>query len=191
MHRLSLVSQQALIILAGSLVSSMAFSTTVIFENDVRLKREGQTTFTTLKKETPVEFKSGDSALASTSQGLTLLILAPRDEKSSVRVSDADLSNATRDQLQPALQSATSEIIDGLRKVESLIQKRDYEQALQITSNLKSKYPRISSILFTDGTANYLMNNKAASIESLEKGLELDTSNAAASKLLKKLKEGS
>ncbi len=191
MVRLTLVPQQVLIILVGSLVYSGAFATTVVFESDVRVKREGQSSFEVQKKDSPLSLKNGDSALVSTSQGLPLLIVTPKDEKSQIRVSDSDLSTVTRDQLQPALQAATSEIVDGLRKAEALIQRRDYEQALQTTSGLKAKYPRLSSILFTDATANYLSNNKAAAIESLERGLELEPSNASATKLLKKLKEGS
>jgi tetratricopeptide (TPR) repeat protein len=191
MRRSTLRTTQVCIILALTLVGAIAFSEEITFESDVIYKLEGRTGFEQLKGSSPLKLRAGESALVSTSQGLSLLVYSPKNEKAQIKVSDADLNQLTRDQLRPALEKATNEIIEGLRKAESSIQRRDYDQALQISSALKTKYPSVSSILFTNATANYLTNNKAAAIEDLQKGLALDPNDAPATKLLKKLKEGS
>lgn len=170
------------------LFAHAASATDVVFESDVQIKRHDQNTFQPLKAGESIPLKSGDSVFALNSQNMPVLILAPAKEKGRVVVADSSISTALQAQLQPTLQKATSEIIDGLRRAEALIQKKDYTQASTIILSLKSKYKDISSLLFMSGTLSYLQNNKSAAVEDLSAGLRLDPNNEPAKKLLAQLK---
>lgn len=160
----------------------------VVFESNVQFKKNEQTNFESLKAGESLNLKSGESALIITPQNIPLLVYAIQKDGSKITVADSNVSTALAEKLQPSLQKATAEIIEGLRKAEALIQKRDFSQAASITALLKEKYQNISSVLFMSGTIFYLMNNKASAVEDLQSGLRLDPNNEPAKKLLGQLK---
>lgn len=178
-------------LVASILAPQFLFAADVTFESDVRIKKEDQSAFQPLKGGTPLRLETGESALVSTSQGLPMLIYSIKDKRSKIQIDDANLNVLAQDQLRPALEKATNEIISGLQKVEAAIQRRDYDQALALVTPLKAKYPNIAAVQFASGSANYLTNRKSDAINDLEKGLANDPDNAAAKKLLAKLKGGS
>ncbi len=163
-------------------------ATDVVFESDVQIKRNDQNSFENLKAGQSIPLNAGDSVFALNGQNMPVLIVAPVKDKGRVVVADSNMSLAIQSQLQATLQKSTSEIIDGLRKAEGLIQKKDFNQASTIILSLKSKYKDISSLLFMSGTLSYLQNNKSAAIEDLQRGLSLDPNNEPAKKLLTQLK---
>lgn len=167
--------------------ASPSFATEVRFEGAARVKR-GNSAFEDVKEGQSIELKAGESVLALPRQGLPLMIFQPASSSSKIVVSDADLREAVRAELQPKLESATSEIVNGLRKAESFIQRKNHEQARAIVGELKQKYPGISSVLFLSGTVNYLLNDRASAIEDLQAGLALDSTNDPARRLLERLK---
>lgn len=163
----------------------------VIFESDVQVKKNAQNSFENLKAGQSLPLQAGDSFFVITPQNIPLLIFSPSKTNAKFVVADTNISTALQEQLQPVVQKATTEIIDGLRRTEALIQKKDYQQAATIVVSLKSKYPNISSLLFMSGTLNYLTNNKSAAVEDLQRGLSLDPGNEPAKKLLAQLKGAS
>lgn len=170
------------------LFAHSAHATDVVFESDVQIKRNDQNSFENLKAGQSISLNAGESVFALNNQNMPVLIIAPVKDKGRVVVADSNISLAIQAQLQPSLQKATGEIIDGLRKAEGLIQKKDFTQASAIILSLKSKYKDISSLLFMSGTLSYLQNNKSAAIEDLQRGLSLDPNNEPAKKLLAQLK---
>lgn len=162
----------------------------LIFESDVQIKKNDQNSFENLKAGQGFALEPGDNVFVMTPKNLPLLIVAPMKDNAKVVIPDTNMSAALQEQLQPTLQKATSEIIDGLRKAENLIQKKDFPQASAILLSLKSKYKDISSLLFMSGTLAYLMNNKSSAVDDLQKGLALDPTNESAKKLLTQLKGG-
>jgi hypothetical protein len=167
-----------------------ANSADLIFESDVQFKKNTQNSFENLKAGEGMSLEAGDNVFVMTKKNLPMLIMAPARDKAKIVIPDTNMSAALQEQLQPTLQKATSEIIDGLRKAESLIQKKDFSQASSILLSLKSKYKDISSLLFMSGTLAYLMNNKSSAVDDLQKGLALDPTNESAKKLLTQLKGG-
>jgi hypothetical protein len=160
----------------------------LVFEADVQIKKNDQNNFESIKAGQSLPLQAGDNVFVLSSQNLPLLVVAPSKNNSKVVVSDTNMTAALQEHLQPAVQRATVEIIDGLRKAEALIQKKDYTQASTIIVTLKSKYKDISSLLFMSGTISFLMNNKSAAVEDLQKGLILDPANEPAKRLLAQMK---
>jgi hypothetical protein len=167
-----------------------AKSADLVFESDVQIKKNDQNAFASLKAGEGMVLEPGDNVFVMTKKNLPLLIVAPMKDNAKIVVPDSNMSAALQDQLQPTLQKATSEIVDGLRKAETLIQKKDFSQASAILLSLKGKYKDISSLLFMSGTLAYLMNNKSSAVDDLQRGLALDPSNESAKKLLTQLKGG-
>ncbi|MBX3041136.1 MAG: hypothetical protein KF789_10575 [Bdellovibrionaceae bacterium] len=167
-------------ILSGS-VSNAA---EIVFETDVKIKKMKESSFSDIKAGTSTSLPEGDSLIVLTPKGLPLVVLAPSSARSKVVITDSNMTSVFDEKLQPSLEQATTEAIDGLRKAEVLIKKKDYAQARSLVNDLKGKYSRISSILFMSGTIHYLMNNRPSAIEDLEKGLQIDSQNEAAKKLL-------
>ena len=159
-----------------------------MFESDVKVKRNDQNSFEEIKAGQALSLAPGESVFALNSQNMPVLIVTPAKDKGRVVVADSNMSMAMQAHLQPALQKATGEIVEGLRKAEILIQKKDFTQATAIVLSLKSKYTDIASLLFMSGTLSYLQNNKSAAIEDLSRGLQLDPNNEPAKKLLAQLK---
>jgi Flp pilus assembly protein TadD len=166
-----------------------AKSEEITFDSEVHYKKEMQSAFSDLKKGDVLQLKTGETALVSTAQGMPLLVYSAQNKNSQVHVDDENLNSLLQEQLQPALEKATGEIISGIRRTEGLLQKRDYVQALAVISPIKEKYPAISSVLFLSATVHYLSNNKGPAMEELQKGLQLDPNNEPAKKLLDKLKD--
>lgn len=165
-----------------------SYASEVIFESDVQLKKGQQTGFESVKAGASVKLEPGENAFVMTPQNLPILIYATQKEGSKIIVSNTSVAAALADQLQPSLEKATNEIIDGLRRAESYVKKRDFTQASSITAALKEKYRNISAVLFMSGTVYFLMNNKNSAIEDLQNGLRLDPNNEPAKKLLSQIK---
>lgn len=161
----------------------------ISFESEVRIKRENQSGFETLKVGETLKLKSGESALVSTAQGFPMLIYSPATPGAQVKVADVNLEVFAQDALRPQLEKSTREVVNVLRKVDTFVDRREYDQALATLAPLRAKYPNISSVLFASATVNYLTNHRQTAIDDLTKGLELDPDDAAAKKLLARLKE--
>lgn len=174
----------------AALTAFEAKAADLIFESDVQIKKNDQNSFESIKAGEGIPLEPGDNIFVMTKKSLPLLVVAPMKDNAKVVIPDSNMSTALQEQLQPTLQKATSEIVDGLRKAETLIQKKDFPQASAILLSLKSKYKDISSLLFMSGTLAYLMNNKSSAVEDLQKGLALDPTNESAKKLLTQLKGG-
>lgn len=159
------------------------------FESDVSVRKLDQNNSESKKSGEALVVNPGDAAIiVHGKKNLPLLVFAPSSNDSKVTLTDAQFELLLQEQLQPTLESATREIVSELRRTESLVQRKDYAQAQTIMSGLKTKYPRVSSVLFMSGTVSFLMNNKAGAIEDLQKGLEFDPQNEPAKKLLAQLK---
>lgn len=167
-----------------------ARATEIIFESDVQYKRNEQNSFSELKAGQGISVNAGNYLLVKNSKNLPLVVITPGKTNAKVVISDSDFSSLLNLQLQPQLQKATSEIIEGLRQAETLIQKRSLTQANSIVASLKAKYHDIPSLIFMSGTLAYLMNDKATATEELKRGLQLDPSNEPAKKLLKQIQGG-
>lgn len=154
------------------------------FEGIAKYKKADQATYTDLKSGETLELNEGESALVVTSQGMPMLVFSAKSRKSNIHVSAANLSGLVISQAQPYLDRTANEVIDGLRKTESLLQKREYQQALTVVSGLKEKYGQISSVMFMSATVQYLLKNKTAASEDLQRGLKIEPENSAAKKLL-------
>lgn len=174
------------------LISSVpAFGAEIIFDADTRVKMSGAQNFSDQKAGTSIELKPGSDILILSKKNFPMIIMTPQSGSSKVKITDGLMEQVLTEQIQPAVQSATSDILKELKKTELLIQKRELNQALAIVTVLKQKYKNISSILFMSGTVFYLLNNKTNAIEDLEAGLKLDPTDEAAKKLLERLKGAS
>jgi len=167
-----------------------ALAEEISFESNMLVKKGDQNNYEQLKAGDKIQLSQGESLMAFSSQNVPLLIYSTSSKTSQIRILDTNLSVAMVQLLQPQLQKSTNEILDVVRKVESLIQKRDYTQASQLIVPLREKYKDVSSVLFLSGTVRYLMNDKAQAIDDLQKGLAIDPNDENAKKLLAKLKGG-
>lgn len=163
----------------------------LVFESDTKAKKSNQSQFQTIHAGEAIPFDSSDPLLVITQKGLPILFYCPNSKSAKATILDADVSTALQEELRPTLQMQTNEIITQLRRAESLIQKKDYNQALSVITVLKEKYKEISPILFMSGTIYYLLNNKPLAIEELQKGLALDPQDDSAKRLLTQLKGAS
>lgn len=170
------------------LLSATAHADGFSFTTDVRFKKTEQNFFTDLKAGESLNVPSGEVAMVLTPQGLPLLIFSPQSKNSQIALPDSDIQTVMQEQLRPTLEKSTREIVEGLRRTESALQKRDYNQALATITPLKDKYKNLSSVLFMSGTVHYLMNNKTLAAEELQQGLAIDPENAAAKNLLQQLR---
>lgn len=186
---MNLVCLRTLNLFVTLLIASSVHAEEITFESDVKVKREGESSFATLKTGEHLKLKTGESALVTTSQGFPMLIYSPKSSSAEIHVADVNLEVFAQDQLRPQLDKATKEIVAAIHKTDTLLQRREYDQALAAITPVRAKYPSISSVLFASGTANYLTNHKQSAIDDLQKGLELDPDDAAAKKLLQRLKE--
>lgn len=173
------------------LIGLSSFAQTVSFETEVRYKKMEDAGYSDLKSNQSINLKKGENALILTKTGVPVLIYTPLDTDSTLKITESNLQSLMQEQMQASLNAAANEVVDGIRKVEALLQKREYQQALVGITQLKGKYPRISTVLFLSGTVQYLSNNKSAAIEDLNAGLVIDPQNSAAQKLLNELKGSS
>ena len=181
------IRKKLIYVCIANLVCLTASAEELTFATNVRYKRPDENSFIELKSGEKLSLKQGDSLLITTSEGLPMLIYSTKSASSQIHIPNADLQSIMQEQLKSALEKSTQEIVEGLRRTEALIQKRDYAQALSTISPLKEKYKTISSVLFMSGTVHYLMNNKDLAIEELQQGLLLDPENIPAKNLLQKL----
>lgn len=170
------------------------FSTTlraeeITFDTNVKYKKNDSVDFTELKAQQPLVLQAGDKALVNTGEGIPFLVFSAQNSSSKINIPHSQISMVALEQAAPFLEKATSDIIEGVRKVDGLIAKRDYNTALTTVSGLKEKYKGQSTILFLSGTVNYLNNNKQAAIKDLEGGLAINSDNSSAKKLLEKIKK--
>lgn len=161
----------------------------IIFDTNIKYKKNDTNEYVELKAQQPLSLQAGERILVSAHSGIPLLILAPAQASSKIQITQSQLSMAALDQVSPYLERTTSDIIDGVRRVDNLISKRDYSQALSTVNALKEKYRGLSTLLFLSGTANYLNNNKSAALKDLEEGLSISPDNSSAKKLLEKIKK--
>lgn len=168
----------------------MAHASELRFESDVKMKQLDQPAFSTVKAGETINLKAGDATLMVSKKGLPVLIFIPGSSDAKLLLKDSHFDDALREQLSPSLDTATNEIVTGLRKAETLIHKKEIGQALTVVNALKAKYKNVSSVLFMSGTLAYLQNDKAGALTDLEKGLEIDPQDEAAKSLLLRLKGG-
>ncbi|MBY0316219.1 MAG: hypothetical protein K2Q26_11900 [Bdellovibrionales bacterium] len=159
------------------------------FESDVRVKKTDQLEFISIKAGEKLTLKRNESYIVVNSQSLPMVIFSPINDNSEVLITDKNIQQTLDEQISKTLSSRTNEIIDGLRKAESHLIKKDYPQALALATSLKDKYPQVSSVLFFRATTLSLMNNRKEALSDLEKGLTIDPQSAAALALQKRLKE--
>jgi len=172
------------------LLTQKTFAEEFIFERDSQYKKTGEDKFTELKANTPLVLKSGESAMIVAKNAIPLLIFSAASSNSQVKVANIDQKNLVYSYVQDELESSTNEIIDVLRKADQYVAKRDYKLALSLLNQEISKHSTISALYFLRGTTNYLLKNNVEAIADLEKGLSIDSSNAAATKLVQQLKGG-
>lgn len=161
----------------------------ITFDANIKYKKNDATEFTELKAQQPLVLQSGDKALINTNEGIPFLIFSSQNSNTKINIPHSQISLVALEQTMPFLEKTTSDIIEAVRKVDSLISKRDYALALTTITVLKEKYKGLSTILFLSGTANYLNNNKQAAIKDLEGGLAINPDNSSAKKLLEKIKK--
>lgn len=161
----------------------------IIFESSVKYKKNEATEFTELKAQESLAIGKGDRVFVNTQEGIPLIILSAQQANSKITIPNIQLSMVALEQSRPYLEKTTNEVIEGLRRVENLISKRDYTQAVTRITALKEKYKGLSAVLFLSGTANYLANNKTAAIKDLESGLLINPENSSAKRLLEKIKK--
>lgn len=142
-----------------------------------------------LKAQQPLAIEAGESVFVSTPDGLPFVILSASHSQSKINIPSSQISLLSVEQASPHLEKMSNEVIDGLRRVDGMISKRDYSAALTKVTALKEKYKSLSSVLFLSGTVNYLSNNKSAAAKDLEKGLAINPENSSAKKLLEKIKK--
>jgi hypothetical protein len=169
-------------------ICSAAHAQTISFQSKVKVKKMNETQFSEIAETEKIGLKAGESMLLVPREGLPIIFYSPISANSELKVSDAVLSDLFHERQQETLNSYINEIVDGIRKTESAIKYREYGQALLSITQLKNKYPQVSSVLFMSGTVHYLNNNKSAASEDLEKGLLIEPNNLAAKKLLHQLK---
>jgi Tfp pilus assembly protein PilF len=176
-------------------ISMLWMSTTraeeITFETDVSIKRNNELNFTTVPAGQKLVMTRGEFVYVVTPNNPPLLMFSASNNKSQLLVKESNFTAALKEVLRPQIESVTNEILSALRRADQLLQKRDYSRAAQLVAPLKEKYPRVSSILFMDGTIHYLLNDKSLAIESLEKGLALDPNNEDAQHLLARLRGSS
>lgn len=168
----------------------MAFAQSISFDSDIRYKKLEDSNFVELKADQKLKLKKGENALILAKFSIPILVYSPMDESSVLKFNQANFQELMQEQMQESLNTATNELIEGIRKTEALLQKRDFPQALTTISELKNKYPKVSEVLFLSGTVQYLSNNKTAATDDLTAGLALDPKNSSAQKLLKKMAGG-
>ena len=161
----------------------------ITFDTNIKYKKNDSVEFVELKAQQPLILEAGDKALVNTIEGIPFLVFSAQNSSSKINIPHSQISLMALEQAAPFLEKTTSDIIEGVRKVDNLIGKRDYGTALTAVTVLKEKYKGQSTILFLSGTANYLSNNKQAAIKDLEGGLAINPDNSSAKKLLEKIKK--
>ncbi len=177
------------IFLTGIVFSLNIQAAEVVFESNIKYKKNEATEFAELKTQEPLVMENGDRVFVSMNEGIPLLILSASQTNSKITIPNSQLSMVALEQTRPYLEKTTNEIIEGLRRVEYLISRRDYTQAVNRITALKEKHKGLSSVLFLSGTANYLANNKSVAIKDLENGLIINPEDSSAKKLLEKIKK--
>lgn len=147
-----------------------------------------QKDFTKADPKKTFTLDGADYALITNESHLPILVLNPKSSKAVIEIPETDNKEVINNLLSPHINQAVNEIIDGTLSAQILIQKKNYEQALRITSDLQKKYAEVANLYFLEGTIHYLMNNKSLAISKLEHGLTIAPENSQGKILLKQLK---
>lgn len=169
---------------------SISFAENLTFETDVQYKKNNQQNFETLKSGQKLDLEKGENAFIISKKNIPMLVFSAKSSDATITIPEASMSAGVIELVNSHIEKSTDEIIEGIRKAESFIQKRDYTQASQIVGFLKQKYKNNSSILFMSASIHYLKNDKQNAINDLQEGLEINPTNENAKKLLSKLKGG-
>jgi hypothetical protein len=165
-----------------------AKAATLHFTADAKIKRGDKAEFTPVSSGSAVEVSPGESVFVLTQRGIPMLVIGASAKDSKIEISDPELSNVVKERLGPALEEATREIVNELRRAELLVQRQDLQGARAVIAPLKSKYPTQSTVLFLSASVLYLLGDHMGASGDLKKGLELDPKNESALKLLERLK---
>lgn len=176
-------------ILSVFTLSTGVFAEEITFDSNIKYKKNEATEFTELKAQESLTLEKGDRIFVNMNEGIPLLIFSANQTSSKINIPNSQISMVALEQSKPYLEKTANDVIEGIRRVENLISRRDYAQAVTRITTLKEKYKGLSSVLFLSGTANYLANNKTAAIKDLESGLLINPENSSAKKLLEKIKK--
>ncbi|NUN05212.1 MAG: hypothetical protein HUU57_05575 [Bdellovibrio sp.] len=149
-----------------------------------------QKNFTKVEDAKTFDLKSADYALITSSSQLPILVINPKSSKAVIEIPATDNQEVLSSLVEPQVNKAVNEIVDGTMSAQIMIQQKNYEQALRITMQLQQKYSAVANLYFLEGTIHYLMNNKSLAITKLEQGLTMAPENTQGQNLLKQLKGG-
>lgn len=149
-----------------------------------------QKNFTKVEESKPFDLKTADYALITGNSQLPILVINPKSSKAVIEIPETDNREVLSSLVDPQVNKAVNEIVDGTLSAQVLIQQKNYEQALRVTTQLQQKYSAVANLYFLEGTIHYLMNNKSLAIAKLEQGLTMAPDNTQGQNLLKQLKGG-
>ncbi len=166
-----------------------SYSASLVFENNISYKKSTEQVFSNLEKSTAIELKSGESVFAFSDMLVPILVLSPNSQSEKININQSELNSSFLQSAQPFLESQLNEVLNQIRTCESLVNKKEYQKALDLITETKTKFPRMSAVLFLRSSINYLLNQKKEALVDLEKGLMIDKMDQQALKLLDKIKK--
>lgn len=162
----------------------------VEFETAARVGEMDSDKLTTFTAGQRLDLKDGQAYVVIPEGQLPWLFFNPSNRNSKIKLSSTKNEALYQNLMQPVLDRQLNEILNEINRVQAMIQKRDYSNAVTHARQLKEKYPRLATVYFLSGTANFAANNKSGASEDFKKGLEIDPNNDWAKSLQEKLQKG-
>ena len=162
----------------------------VEFETSARVGQMDSDKLNSFSAGQRLDLKDGQAYVVVPEGQLPWLIFNPANRNSQIKLSSSKSEALYQNLMQPVLDRQLNEILNEVNRVQMMIQKRDYSNAVTQARQLKEKYPRLATVYFLSGTANFMANNKSVASEDFKRGLEIDPKNDWAKSLQEKLQKG-
>ncbi len=167
-----------------------SFAAVVEFETPARVSEMDSDKSNLFTSGQHLDLKDGQAYVVVPEGQLPWLFFAPSSRDSKIKLTASKSEALYQNLMQPALDRQLNDILNQINRVQMMIQKRDYSNAVTQAGQLKEKYPRLATVYFLSGTANFMANNKSGANEDFKKGLEIDPNNDWAKSLQEKLQKG-
>lgn len=167
-------------------LTTSAVAATLEFDADTRVKKMDADRSEIAKAGSKLDIPDGDALLVMADGMVPMLVVSP-SRTSNLKMNAVQVRSFEDHYLAPVLDRRLNEVINEVNRVQSFIQKRDYNNAGTQVKVLQEKYPRLATIHFLSATINFLSNNKTMAREDVKRGLAIDPENESAKRLLEKL----
>lgn len=129
-----------------------------------------------------------NSPLLVEAEGKVSMLIYPVNTKDNFEVKLPDLDTKKISEVQRNEVNKTMDVLmPEIQQVQAVMLKKDYVNAISKIRDLKTQYPKIAYLSFVEGACYSILNRNSDAMRALEEGLQVNSENATAQELYRKI----